>query len=1093
MRHLRSLESEHASAVEEDMSSLPVPIERGGSLQAVLDRAFAPFIMEGANRWQPAGCGRPLRARTHVRIRTPPPVLVMELKRFAFDVRSAARVKVGTRFEFPWALDLGPYLSKADDEAGEAGAALYALRGVVLHSGTASSGHYISLVRCDAGEAEVAGSAGADALHASLSSPRGPASEKQDWPPGHVVYGSGARGPAARTLAEAEELARAAAWREANDSVVRPLSPEEVMAQSVGGGEGRRCAYLLYYDRVDGAAEAAPPALGCGLLPDAARLLDPASEAERACAASLGAAVESVRAANQAHRWERLACDADGMDATAEAVLRLSETQLAEPAPSRLMRASRALWGQQRFAAAEAADVIQAAAAGGGGASDADGKGGAAILGAAGRMSAVVGDSVRKWFVGDGAQTAAAAAGDQGCAAEGAEALLTEASARDEASLAAAAARVMTWWLGHVACCRAGEAAARVARRLHAPGSGLRLRPLHAAGLQEVELAGWAQPGADVGAAPSAFGASVVEAGSRACARVPPWRAHLMVEACCRAARAGDPAWLASTLGGDGQTGQWLARFVTCDGAPFSATDAGMAVWGPHARAWSRVLLTAVTAAACHAPVRDLWRVLRARCPAPAAAAHEAAAAVRAEWVGAGVAACAHPVPELVAAVRARHQRVPASCVSVVRAVWKAAHEAAKVGTAGAARVVALASALAAVDAGCRNEGADEAYAALHRLHESWGSVIGAEGHARAGVRALLWTTGSALTVAQEHTIMERLCGRAQGAPVPWSQVPAPLVPRCGLELVSTRAPLGSTAPQLGHALPPAGAHDASALAMLQGMLGCAMACARSEARGKRVVRTLVDEVRVGSPRVRPPIPPLTELTLPCGCESGGSRAGHGLLCSGPGLPRDATRPRGRPRAGADAGGAQQPRGGAAAGGGGDCSGGAGRRAGLLVSGGAAQASRGRARRHEWHPGRRRGGDRGCTAAGGRAGVGTARQPLPQTAASCHEATRRLRLLLALRRLRLCLCLLCEPLRLYLGVEVRDGLVARHHAVLPGVHVHFPRLRQASAAVSTSDARTGENRAQSGRSSGLDRAQIPARAARARDRERSSLRGVPCP
>jgi hypothetical protein len=81
-------------------------------------------------------------AQAFARILSAPDVLVLQLKRFAFDLATQRRRKLNTRLVFPKSLDLGPYLANP-------GTQNYQLTGVVLHSGIAQSGHYTSLVSLD--------------------------------------------------------------------------------------------------------------------------------------------------------------------------------------------------------------------------------------------------------------------------------------------------------------------------------------------------------------------------------------------------------------------------------------------------------------------------------------------------------------------------------------------------------------------------------------------------------------------------------------------------------------------------------------------------------------------------------------------------------------------------------------------------------------------------------------------------------------------------------------------------------------------------------------------------------------------------------
>jgi hypothetical protein len=122
-----------------------------------------------------------------VSVKTPPKHLIIHLKRFEFDFESMQQTKVNDRFEFPMELDLYPYTrdgraardaegdnrsdadgpaASATTTAGDSGASdgaedagdmvreyfKYELAGMVVHMGTANSGHYYSYIKERAGE-----------------------------------------------------------------------------------------------------------------------------------------------------------------------------------------------------------------------------------------------------------------------------------------------------------------------------------------------------------------------------------------------------------------------------------------------------------------------------------------------------------------------------------------------------------------------------------------------------------------------------------------------------------------------------------------------------------------------------------------------------------------------------------------------------------------------------------------------------------------------------------------------------------------------------------------------------------------------------
>ena len=88
-----------------------------------------------------------------------PPILVIQLKRFDYNFERDAAVKFNDYFEFPRELDMEPYtvagLARRENEAVDCEpedlddtiVRKYKLRGMVVHSGQASGGHYYSFIK----------------------------------------------------------------------------------------------------------------------------------------------------------------------------------------------------------------------------------------------------------------------------------------------------------------------------------------------------------------------------------------------------------------------------------------------------------------------------------------------------------------------------------------------------------------------------------------------------------------------------------------------------------------------------------------------------------------------------------------------------------------------------------------------------------------------------------------------------------------------------------------------------------------------------------------------------------------------------------
>ncbi|KAE8348923.1 hypothetical protein BDV28DRAFT_73623 [Aspergillus coremiiformis] len=148
VQQIKSKECPHISERLEPFSAIQCDIKGKASLEESLQAYVEGEIMQGDNKYSCTSCGRHVDAVKRACLKDVPDNLIFHLKRFDFDMVTMMRSKINDEFQFPEHIDMSPfkveYLSDAEAEVQED---LFELVGVLVHSGTAESGHYYSYIR----------------------------------------------------------------------------------------------------------------------------------------------------------------------------------------------------------------------------------------------------------------------------------------------------------------------------------------------------------------------------------------------------------------------------------------------------------------------------------------------------------------------------------------------------------------------------------------------------------------------------------------------------------------------------------------------------------------------------------------------------------------------------------------------------------------------------------------------------------------------------------------------------------------------------------------------------------------------------------
>lgn len=211
---IKSYDCEHVSERMEPFFAIQCEVKGKTGLPESLKAYVEGDVMEGDNKYKCESCGgKFVNAVKRSCLKELPDNLIFHLKRFDFDLTTFQRSKINDEFAFPRTIDMRPYtVAFINDATSTRDPDEYDLVGILVHSGTAETGHYYSYIRL----------------------------------------------PGASTSSSAS-------WAEFNDAEVSEFDPSHIPDQCFGG-ETKSAgftipkswnAYMLFYRRMERAAEEA--------------------------------------------------------------------------------------------------------------------------------------------------------------------------------------------------------------------------------------------------------------------------------------------------------------------------------------------------------------------------------------------------------------------------------------------------------------------------------------------------------------------------------------------------------------------------------------------------------------------------------------------------------------------------------------------------------------------------------------------------------------------------------------------------------------------------------------------------------------------
>ena len=146
---IKSKDCEHVSERMEPFQAIQCEVRGKQGLLDSLRAYVEGDVMEGDNKYKCESCGgRFVDAVKRSCLKQVPDNVIFHLKRFDFDLTTMERSKINDRFEFPWIMDLSEYkVEHLNDPDQEIQRDEFELVGVLVHTGTAETGHYYSYAR----------------------------------------------------------------------------------------------------------------------------------------------------------------------------------------------------------------------------------------------------------------------------------------------------------------------------------------------------------------------------------------------------------------------------------------------------------------------------------------------------------------------------------------------------------------------------------------------------------------------------------------------------------------------------------------------------------------------------------------------------------------------------------------------------------------------------------------------------------------------------------------------------------------------------------------------------------------------------------
>lgn len=148
VQQVKSKECPHISERLEPFSAIQCDIKGKSTLEESLQAYVDGEVMAGDNKYKCSTCDKHVNAVKRACLKDIPDNIIFHLKRFDFNLRTMQRSKINDYFKFPHNIDMRPYtVEHLMEPEKPLPNDVFELVGILVHAGTAESGHYYSYIR----------------------------------------------------------------------------------------------------------------------------------------------------------------------------------------------------------------------------------------------------------------------------------------------------------------------------------------------------------------------------------------------------------------------------------------------------------------------------------------------------------------------------------------------------------------------------------------------------------------------------------------------------------------------------------------------------------------------------------------------------------------------------------------------------------------------------------------------------------------------------------------------------------------------------------------------------------------------------------